>query len=247
MFMTTTLNCKNDPKGFHPRNVPFHIPAISSYACHYDISQLDFTHEALCDIDLPKELSQATHQRKAEFLIGRVCAVRALKFIHYCAMIGRNDDRSPRWPATITGSITHCKGFGMAAVGSAETFYGIGIDSELICSQTQIETFAEQFIKPCEFNLGLKNDFAIRNWLYAVFSAKESVFKCLYPIIKSFFGFFEVQIISVQRLSENEGIIDIKIGEFLKHKIKRSLLQCHFKFEEEYVHTLVALHRENPF
>lgn len=71
-------------------------------------------------------------KRAAEFATGRWCARQAmgLEGIHGFPLL-RNADRSPRWPPTIVGTITHTEGFCAAAVGHRDRFLGIGIDAEI--------------------------------------------------------------------------------------------------------------------
>jgi hypothetical protein len=69
-----------------------------------DVSQLFPTEET--------HIQAAVAKRRAEFAAGRVCARSALAELGApLAPLGVRPDRSPDWPAGLTGSITHTQGF----------------------------------------------------------------------------------------------------------------------------------------
>ena len=77
-------------------------------------------------------VSRAVPQRVQEFAAGRQCARRAM------AEFGIRDfpllmasDRRPLWPDTLTGSITHTRGFCAAAVAERARLGALGLDSEV--------------------------------------------------------------------------------------------------------------------
>ncbi len=53
------------------------------------------------------------------------------------SVIGKNQDRSPRWPAGFVGSISHSRNWVVAAAARGEDYASIGIDSEPIASAEQ--------------------------------------------------------------------------------------------------------------
>jgi 4'-phosphopantetheinyl transferase EntD len=119
-------------------------------------------------------------QREAEFRAGRACARHALAQlgIHNWALLPA-PTREPQWPAGVVGSITHAGSYCAAAVASERVCGGLGIDVEtidrlrddmaaLICSGSEPDRLAA-----C-------GDEA-RPLLALLFSAKESVFKAVFP------------------------------------------------------------------
>ena len=71
------------------------------------------------------------------------------------------------------------------------------------------------------------------------FSAKESIFKCLYPLVNKFFGFNDAEILTLDR---NSGVFQA----VLKTKLDDDFiidypLNGHLKITPTYVHTALIL------
>ena len=130
-------------------------------------------------------------RRQTEFSLGRSCAHKALeKFKLETEPITRNaETREPCWPETVRGSITHSGEYAAAAVGLADDVSGIGIDLESlsrvvdfnisrhVCVDKEMEWLKN--LSPKKANQGLR----------IIFSAKESIFKCLFPISRTYLYF----------------------------------------------------------
>jgi 4'-phosphopantetheinyl transferase EntD len=70
-------------------------------------------------------------RRRAEFAAGRLCARAALARLGVpAAPILPGPAGQPRWPAGVTGSITHCAGYRACAVARTTNVAAIGIDAE---------------------------------------------------------------------------------------------------------------------
>lgn len=229
-----------DPGWLTPIPALFQVTDIHFFACQYDVERIDFTHPSLSQIVIPDSLSKAIHKRKAEYAVGRYCALNALKEIGNEQIVERNPDRSPKWPPSMLGSITHTKAFSMAAVGFKENWSGIGIDTEFISPATQIESFSKQFISPAEFDLRIHTGLTKEEYFYAVFSAKESIFKCLYPSVMNFFGFFDVQIVAIHTIDSSQGSFTFELTKSLYPFEEKFSLNCYYLITPHYVHTLVA-------
>jgi 4'-phosphopantetheinyl transferase EntD len=139
-------------------------------------------------------VAMAVQKRRQEYAAGRACAREALRQLGYGepAVLSRNDG-APIWPPGVVGSITHCPGYCGAAVARRGRIVGLGVDAEpigelppdlrpLVCSEWE------------------------RNWIdthqgaYAtdlyklMFSAKESVFKAIHPLVRCMVAFDDVTI-----------------------------------------------------
>jgi len=152
----------------------------------------------------PEEAScipRAVPFRRREFAQGRLCARRALAALgirNFPLLCGK--DRAPIWPEGVVGSLTHCGGYCAAAVARADRFSGLGIDVEaseplhrdllsLVCVESEIARLEES-------PEGIRAVLA-----KLIFSAKESVFKCIYPDTGVFLDFQDCEI----RLEEDTG------------------------------------------
>ena len=89
---------------------------------------------------------------------------------------------APVWPAGVRGSMTHCRGYAGTALGPAERLLAIGIDAEpdeplpsgvldVIALPAEQDDLAR-----CPAGVGAPC------WDRLLFSAKEAVFKALFPL-----------------------------------------------------------------
>ncbi len=153
----------------------------------------------------------AARTRVEQFTAGRVCSRIALGRLGVAATtpIPRGEDRAPIWPAGFIGSISHTDSWCAAAVARSELVRSIGIDLE--SSAPLKEALWRRVCTPME-----------RDWLHElsapgltgkiVFSAKEAVYKCQYPISNQFLGFHAVEV----ELGEDSfrAVFQQQAGEF---------------------------------
>lgn len=121
-------------------------------------------------------------QRRREFAAGRWCARRALAQLgHPPGPILRGPRGEPLWPPGVVGSVTHCPGYAAAAVADRRQVLALGIDAEpdLPLPHGVIDLIA----LPEELNQ-LRPATRQRpevSFDRLLFSAKESLYKALYP------------------------------------------------------------------
>ena len=157
---------------------------------------------------LPEEIeflaTLGSSKRRDEFSLGRYCARRALsEFKLESEPILRNPDtREPLWPESVRGSITHSEGFAAAAVGLTKDVSGIGIDLESLSRVVDFNIRRHVCVdKEREFLESLPAEQATR-YLRIIFSAKESIFKCFFPISQTYLYFQDAEIIIDENNSE---------------------------------------------
>jgi 4'-phosphopantetheinyl transferase EntD len=129
-------------------------------------------------------------KRKRDFRLGRAAARRAVQKTG-CPQVSpilRGEHREPLWPVAIIGSIAHCTEYGIAAAAWQYDVPAVGVDIQLIEERYTDELIA-RFADPDEFEWvrsdpGLRTERAVK-----LFSAKESVFKALYPLRRVWFAF----------------------------------------------------------
>lgn len=132
---------------------------------------------------------RSVEHRRRNFQKGRTAARRALAGLGVApAPILRGPNREPVWPVGIVGSITHAAGHAMAAVARQADCAGIGIDLE----------HRDRYFPELERYIAFDEE---RQWLsdlpgtrhaeavLEIFSAKESIYKALFPRVQRFFGF----------------------------------------------------------
>ena len=135
-------------------------------------------------------------QRKAEFLAGRYCIHRCFEIMMqpFNKPILYDSKRQPLWPSAFIGSITHSHNTAIAAVANTRDKSTLGIDYEQHISQKEAIEIAP-LICTCKEQRWLRQTANASETTTLVFSAKESIYKGLYPQIQSFFGFHAVELI----------------------------------------------------
>lgn len=136
-------------------------------------------------------------KRLSEWKLGRYCAQRACRKLGVeLTELGSNEDRSPKWPQGIVGSISHTKGVAIALV--SQKAKAVGVDIEGIISQERLERIIESFMVSEEMDI-LKGLEDIGPTL--CFSAKETLYKAIRPLCGEYFGFHDAQIIEADNKS----------------------------------------------
>ena len=167
--------------------------------------------------------SFGSKKRRDEFTLGRICAHRALsRFDLESVPILRNSEtREPCWPNSVWGSITHSAGFAAVAVGLKKEINGIGIDLESFSSSLDIKISRHVCVESeLEWLESLSTKQA-RRALHIIFSAKESIFKCLYPRIKTYFSFKDAEV----SVNDEENKFSFKILKSFPCKIQQDFPQ----------------------
>jgi 4'-phosphopantetheinyl transferase EntD len=138
-------------------------------------------------------VSKASDRRVRHFRGGRWCAREALRVLGGPdAPLGAGPRGEPAWPPGFVGSITHCDRLYAAAVGSAERYVGIGIDVEGL--QRRTEAIRRMTCTADELAWADARGGDADRCLLLVFSAKESFFKCWFPVRQTVPEYEAVQI-----------------------------------------------------
>ena len=153
--------------------------------------------EALSNDPHPDEwedIASAASNRQKEFAAGRLLA-RALsdQLGLPPAPLRRADDHSPVWPADRTGSLSHCDALCAAVVGKRNAVQSVGVDIETIGRVEQKlwpTLFTER--EASYFSSLAPDTVALETTLF--FSAKETFYKCQYPLTQEWVGFQDVEI-----------------------------------------------------
>ncbi|WP_110969139.1 4'-phosphopantetheinyl transferase family protein [Pseudomonas huaxiensis] len=178
----------------HHWPLPRPVPGVQLVSCAFDPAHLasdDFQRAA---IEQTPALQRSVAKRQAEYLAGRACARAALQRLDgrdYVPATG--DDRAPIWPAGISGSITHGKGWAAAVVARSSDCAGLGLDQENLLDDERAERLAKEILTEAEL---LRLD-SVRVGLTVTltFSLKESLFKALYPLVLKRFYFEHAEVL----------------------------------------------------
>ncbi len=170
----------------------------------HHVWRVDFSPQTLQPDDLlwlPHHamLANAVVRRQAEHLAGRRAAVAALRAAGAKPCVpGIGAHREPCWPAGFTGSITHTGQQAWATV--IATPGSIGIDVETLMDAPTADELASGIIDARERARLERAPLPFACALTLAFSAKESLFKALFPRVRDRFGFDCAHVVA---LSEN--------------------------------------------
>jgi len=140
----------------------------------------------------PEEVALIQHavlSRRQQFTAGRCLARRAWQALGRDAEpLVKDAQRVPRWPAGLVGTITHTHTWCGAAVAFASGVSGLGADVE---AATPLDLgLWERVCRPEEQTFLNAGPSELRGLLAkGVFSAKESIYKALYPGVRVFLDF----------------------------------------------------------
>ncbi|WP_323009882.1 4'-phosphopantetheinyl transferase family protein [Paracoccus sp. (in: a-proteobacteria)] len=150
------------------------------------------THADAAGQPVPPELARGSARRRLDYQAGRRAAAEALAGLKgRPAAVGRGPDGAPVWPDGIVGAISHAGGRAVALVGNAAHYAGLGVDLETIVARP--DEIAPVLLTKAEA-ARLPHD-ALHITL--AFSAKESLFKALYPTLRRFFGLEAAEVVSL--------------------------------------------------
>lgn len=127
-------------------------------------------------------VDNAVPHRRREFLVGRACAHAAL------AAIGRDRGpiligprREPLWPAHVVGAIAHAGTWAGAVVTTTDRAMGLGLDIEPL--EPPLPAGVEDLVLTAadRTRMPAGDDVEARRWAKVAYTAKECVYKALYP------------------------------------------------------------------
>lgn len=135
-----------------------------------------------------QSIAGATEKRCQDFATGRWCARQALQQLGIePAAIPVGPHREPIWPAGVAGSISHTQGYYCAAASTDRR--SLGIDAENIHNDVDLNTISSIFT-PQEYTwVQSASPEAFKNLFYITFSAKESFYKCMFPLVGQYIDF----------------------------------------------------------
>ncbi|BCH12647.1 4'-phosphopantetheinyl transferase (plasmid) [Mesorhizobium sp. 131-3-5] len=193
------------------------------------------------DIACPPSLSTALPIRRAEFLAGRAMAYAALQALGQpTAEIPIGSDRAPVWPKASAGSITHARGL-CACFAIADLGWQVGVDVEAMASGHALESILSMAANEQERALIARQTVLPRDRLATLlFSAKETLFKGLYPVARRFFGFDCAEL----QTPPANGHLRLHLTQTLCRELSEGEpYDIRYRITADYVLTWLAVHR----
>lgn len=192
---------------------PFELPQAAFQSIDGFPDDFDDACFAQSGIELPARIAASVTKRRKEFYFGRVCAREAMRRIApgFSGQIGIGQGGRPLFPDGFEGSISHDADRAVAICQPAG--YGrLGLDLEPIMSADHAAELWQQIAVGQELGLANWRDAPEALRLTSIFSAKEALFKAIYPDILCVPDFSASRVVDVDLM---DGWIRLRLEEDL--------------------------------
>lgn len=221
-----------------------HLPCLRYCLINFDIRYYQDELFAYFAIPFPPSLSSAVVKRRAEYVAVRYAAKILLQTEGCNNSPGIGQDRAPAWPSGWCGSLSHTDGYAIALVTSQEAGLIPGVDIETFSSLTKtfssltIRETANLFSSLDEQALLVDSGIDYEIALLITFSAKESLFKALYPEVRHFFGFEAARVCKIDLLQQR---ITLELTQSLtQYRTKGSQIAGYYVLRDNQIITFFA-------
>ena len=178
-------------------------------------------------------IGKAIAKRQHEFATVRSLAREAMAELGLPAgPILKGSQREPIWPPDMLGSLTHAEDCAVASVARAGAIRSVGIDLE-VAGRVGPELHGKLFTARERAELE-RQDPALAG---LCFSAKEAVYKAVFPLVGRFIGFQEAEV------DVDEGRGQVRFRYVGDHEPNRVMERAEgwFLFSGQYVLSLVII------
>ncbi|MFZ3617910.1 enterobactin synthase subunit EntD [Leclercia barmai] len=175
------------------------------------------------------QLADAGRKRKADHLAGRIAAFHAL---NRQAIPAIGSSGEPLWPAGISGSLSHS---GTQAVAICRESGLTGVDCEAIIDESEAREIQDGVIDIQEARVlaGCGLPFSLAFTL--AFSAKESLFKALFPQVQAWMGFESARVTAM-----NADTLTLTLTRPLPPFAQNQAFTAHWQRSDATVVTLIC-------
>lgn len=208
------------------------------FACQFDTRE--FSRQWFLEYQVHgfEYVEDAVLKRQAEFFAGRLCAKHALAYWGIDGAVERHVNRAPIWPVGMIGSISHSGNYAMAIVIPEVHAELVGIDCEKRIDGTRARELANTVFTLGEYAMSARLGLSFADFFVLSFSAKESLYKALYPKVARFFGFNAAELIDVCLTS---GVFQLRLTQDLAADwLKGRVFVGYFKFTESHIISLLV-------
>jgi enterobactin synthetase component D len=190
-------------------------------------------------IHFPEVIKSSVLKRQAEYLAGRYAARSALSHLGLEVKdIATGKHRNPVWPAGVSASITHTDRIAICAASYKHDHEYLGIDFEKRLNLKCVDEIKYSIINLQEESLLLKSELSFEDAFTLTFSAKESLFKALYPHVGGYFDFSAAQITDI--CSSTNKFTIILLEDLTAEITAGKTFTGYFRFDKTYVFTIIA-------
>ena len=179
------------------------------------------------DIHLPGSLTKAALSRRCDYLMGRYCAQLAIANLGGgFQQIQQQNSGAPAWPNGFIGSITHISGLALAMVGEHTHWDWVGVDVETVVSMDDVLSMTPIIMREEEHKI-ITAAINAQNYAFTlVFSAKETIYKALWPKVGRFFDFHDVSLLACDC---NKQLLQFSLSHSLAQKVSARLINVNYQ------------------
>lgn len=218
---------------------------VSLFSCAFNIKH--YTHSLFDQLSIicPPSVQASVIKRQAEFLAGRVAARSSIlqisPHITQPIKIEIGVNRAPIWPKCFTGSITHSRSRAISVAkqrhDASDPRDYIGVDVEDIIDVDLSSEFEGSIYTHQDRNIAFVSELPPNIAMTLIFSAKESLFKAIYPFVGEYFGFDKAR---VTKLDVSSKLVELRLdNQFASmHNLQIDYL-CRFEIDEASVFTII--------
>ena len=221
------------------------LPGFNGVCTHYHFN-VDFYKDSLFkvfQVPFPAVFRSASTGRKAEFLAGRIAAQHAfVKLGLRPQSIAIGNHRCPIWPPAVLASISHHGGHAYCLMthrpANTESGAGVGVDVETLIQDVGAISIVDKIMSPSEISITSAHFNQANLALPLIFSAKESLFKALYPSVGRYFDFLDI---AVSSIDTSRNTITLTLAQDLSmYFLRGQSITAHWQQQHDTVITWVV-------
>lgn len=136
-------------------------------------------------------------KRRTEFVAGRACVAQSFQQMGAIASFPLPvKNRLPVWPSGVLGSISHCDTIAVAMAAEESKYLALGVDVESLIEPTTVLDIQKTVCLSEELSSLARHVPCRVRALTLLFSAKEALYKALFPSTGKFEGFHSAELCS---------------------------------------------------
>ncbi|VVN08791.1 hypothetical protein PS664_03692 [Pseudomonas fluorescens] len=218
--------------------LPTGVAGVTALRGDYDLTRFAPGLYRRAGVECPPAVARAVTRRQAEYLAGR-CLSRRLwaERGQRPLQLGSGEHRQPLWPQAWVGSISHTSDIALSCLARSSEISLLGVDVEHWMTPEVARQISATVVDSREARY-LETLGPFEHLLTLVFSAKESLFKALYPQVGRYFGFEAARVVAIQWAA---GLLILRVTQDLSPSVRAGMLfECFFQPGAGVVFTIVA-------
>lgn len=215
-------------------------PGLLGYACEFDSAYYTDDLFTAIGLQLPARLQEAVLKRKAEFFAGRFCAATLLGNVGLPTQVQSAANRAPVWPVGASGAISHSRNQAVCVIATDPALL-VGVDVEHYLSPARCEALGGSIISAQE-KMQLPANLPYYQALTLCFSAKESAYKAIYPLVGRYVDFLHASIQIDPNLQQFSISLMPELAEIIAVDIRG-----YYQLFDDYLLTYISTLRPSVF